>query len=185
MKRSCAAIVVISAVLGWLAAAEAETFSDVVDFPNLGNSKDDSGSSFVMVQGMLEYDHLLDFKYKSIDTASLAIRASNPGLQNELWVVNADQELLVGGLGTSNDWVTYTFTLDNTVRGLLASDAKLVIKVSDSVSGGSNNLKLSWSEISGTYTPVPNTTPVPIPSAVLLLGSGLAGLGIFGRRKKK
>ena len=46
--------------------------------------------------------------------------------------------------------------------------------------GGTDKLQIDYSTLSGTYS----TTPVPVPGAAWLLGSGLMGLIGLGRRKK-
>jgi hypothetical protein len=57
----------------------------------------------------------------------------------------------------------------------------LTVKLYDTTPGN-DKLKLDYSRLEGEYE---NITAVPVPSAFLLLSSGLAGIGFLRRRFKK
>jgi hypothetical protein len=177
-------------LLAPLTSAYADTFANTVDFADTTSG----GVTFSEVkQGSGSYSHDLGYlNALAITDATLTIRANNTGNVNsnkwELWAVTGDDHTLIGSFGDKlNQWVDYAFTsykdANNAVHSLAdlfaGGDATLEVRLTDTSNLGTGSLLIDSSILSGTYTP----RPVPIPATVLLMGSGLAGLGLFRRRR--
>ena len=118
----------------------------------------------------------------NLDSASLSIKYSraNTGEQWSVVSLYAAPELKIGDLKTQNNqgFSTQAFTLSSNILTQIKNAGwNLTIELREGTSGA-DNLKISESIFSGTYT------PVPVPAALWLLGSGLIGLIAIRRRNK-
>jgi hypothetical protein len=139
------------------------------------NSPHEFNDSFV-------YTHTLSLNplAASLDSATLSIRYSraNAGEQWSVWSLYLAPELYIGDLKTQNNqgFSTQQFPLSSDIlKQIQNAGWKLTIELREGTTGA-DNLKISESILSGTYS------PVPVPPAVWLLGSGLIGLIALRRR---
>jgi hypothetical protein len=118
----------------------------------------------------------------NLDSASLSIKYSraNTGEQWSVVSLYAAPELKIGDLQirSNQGFSIQQFTLSNYIlKQIQDAGWKLTIELREGTPGA-DNLKISESVFSGTYS------PVPVPPAVWLLGSGLIGLIAIRRRYK-
>jgi hypothetical protein len=147
--------------------------------------------------GVFEWSHDLpnDFEipYDTVNSSSLVITSRRAAEQNDiLSVVNFEA---LGFLNaTGNSPVTTTFDLGDLgvfTAGWVAGQPLMLSLSYNQGTGSSNTLTmvssvftLDYENIEGPGGPGPDPlTPVPEPTTMLLLGSGLIGLAAIGRRK--
>lgn len=78
-------------------------------------------------------------------------------------------------------WVTQIFNIQSLFTSFPITSVTLALHLSETTPG-IDSIWLDKSVIKGNYTAV---APVPIPSSMLLLGTGVAGLMFTGRRKRQ
>jgi hypothetical protein len=133
-------------------------------------------------------------------TASLSISAwdvdnpsTNPNHDDEIDVIQAYSTDLaawvdVGVLAGTSDAFSYTtFNLDNSWFNEIAAGLMVQILIDELDQDNYWGVSLAKSVLSLDGAPLPNPNPgaVPVPAALWLFGTALAGLAGFGRRKQK
>jgi hypothetical protein len=142
------------------------------------------------VMGSIPYNHTFDFTIPAnevIDTVNLQVILSDD-LDLTVWPFNEQgtEYATIIGDGTTlinnqilNDGIITTTTFNFDVLTLVATDKQLNLTVQRGTSGGDFYL------VQTTLTAVTHVLPVPLPPSVLLLGSGLMGLGLLGWRRRR
>jgi hypothetical protein len=127
----------------------------------------------------------------TITSASLNISAFDvdaPSEVDEIYAFNSGTSAfeLLGSLIGSNDTFSYTtFNLGASWFDEIAVGLQVMMKIDEKNAGWAVSLAKSVISIDGGTLPDPNPgQQVPVPAAVWLFGSGLAGLMGMGMRKK-
>lgn len=192
MSRKFLAVMVVGILMtGISGVANAMTLINTISFGNTGNE------SFLEVQNSYEYTlpglTILPGNDDSL-FLSLTYKGNSNGGNGETWSVYGvagETRRLIGELGKSlmsNDWyvTTWPFSFDYFQWNAGSSLWQLTINLNDNDSPGMDKLKIgSSSLIVNTKDAAPMSAPVPVPGALLLLGSGLLGLVGIGIRKKR
>ena len=96
-----------------------------------------------------------------------------------------------GGLGANTKWFqqSVTFNPTATISNPASTAMYFQLRAFDPVGGGNSGDNVDWwirdAKLSSITDPGTNPSPVPVPAAVWLFGSGLAGLIASARRKSK
>lgn len=162
------------------------TFGDNIDFS--GSKKDFDGRDYLELGGegtlfTYSYTHNVTFIPPAASVTSAQVLLShhnssdNPG---ELWFLEESNRTRIGTLSesTGNSWVDQVFVLPASLYSLVNGGAWSLELVLNESSTGTDKLQIDQSVLSGTYV------PTPIPAAVWLLGSGLAGLAGINRKNR-
>ena len=77
------------------------------------------------------------------------------------------------------DWATQTFDITDLVAGVTGNTWSIAFSIDENTWNDNEQMFLAESKVYGDYAPVPE------PATLLLLGSGLAGLAFYRRKKTK
>lgn len=129
----------------------------------------------------------------TFSTASLFISAWDVDLSSgeidNIYAFDGADKILLGRLDGKNDaWGYTTFSLDlSRFADDIASGLKVFIDIDSTHTYQYWAVALAKSVLTldGGSIPNPEPNPVPEPSTMLLLGAGLAGLGLFRKRLTK
>jgi hypothetical protein len=196
MKKLLAFFIGMVMVFGIGGMASATPFTDTEDFSGDGNF---GGRTYNQISDTenFSYTHNITFSPPAelITLATLTIshagNNSEGWFANEVWFITDQGETKLADLSDSynliqgNYWVDQAFTLPPSLYSAISGGSwSITFKLKENT-GGTDYLYLDKSVLSGQYTPSEQTSPVPEPATMLLLGSGLIGLAGFARRKFK
>jgi hypothetical protein len=102
----------------------------------------------------------------------------------EFWILSGNNSQKIGNLDTALcSWKDQTFDVYNIIKSFSGTSFTFALKLSENTKDlfcfSHDSIKLDKSVIKVNYS------PVPVPSSVLLLGSGLLGLVAAGRRQQR
>lgn len=127
----------------------------------------------------------------TINSASVSVSAfdvdASSGEVDDIygWSNDSSSWQLLGSLAGAGDIWSFT-TFDLTSSWFDEISAGLQVKIAIDTLGGNWAVSLAKSSLitNGGTLPSPNPSAVPVPAAVWLFGSALAGLGFFGKRRE-
>jgi hypothetical protein len=127
----------------------------------------------------------------TINSASVSVSAfdvdANQGEIDDIygWSNDSSSWELLGNLAGAGDIWSFT-SFDLASSWFDEINAGLQVKIAIDTLGGTWAVSLAKSSLitNGGTLPPPNPSAVPVPAAVWLFGSALAGLGFFGKRRK-
>ena len=174
------------------------SFSDTFDWS--GSTSNDGLITYVEIADdnkrpfTLSFSHSLTFgsEAESILSAQIAITHEKNTGSGEFWFISAGSvPTYLGTLSTSNQWTTDIFDLPTALYPEFpASEWELAIILTED-STGNDKIYLDKSVLFGSYEDGPQpleatreTTPVPEPASLLLLGTGLGALGVVAYRRR-
>jgi len=189
MSKTLITAVACFGITGFASAAPIP-FSDTIDFSGSGSY---AGEDFLRVKEKYTYRHdiVFDPMAISIDNATLRINHIGNNVRaadNELWLLKGkevgarDNWSRIGRLSHSSNatgWVIDTFLLGAHLFDESGVDSWSLKLRAREPGRDRERLRLGWSELTGTYTPV----SVPEPGTLALLGIGLLGLGAASYRR--
>lgn len=133
----------------------------------------------------------------SVTSALLTVDYAKVGNTNsEVWIFSSSgNSTFIGqlsGNGNSGNWFSNTFTINNALlSGVSGSNWSFGIKLAESTAD-IDTFYLDKITLSGEYTEVNinggnsgGNAPVPEPGTMALLGFGMLGLAVFGKRRMK
>lgn len=202
LKFLVSAVLALSAIALTPSRAEATsiTVSDTYDWNQNGTGV----QTFHETQPPT-WSHLLAFASPAVSISTATLDLSHFGnrnnANNEVWLMSSQGgAILIGQLLTSDTgFITQTFTIPSSLYpSLPAGGWTLTIGLNETqvnpngnpnASANNNFLTLDFATLNVTYdngvTSFPPTAPVPEPGSLLLLGSGLAGLAAYVRKRRK
>lgn len=127
----------------------------------------------------------------AITDASVSVSAfdvdADWGENDEIYAWNLDTSSwnLLGSLaGADNIWSFTSFDLASSWADEINAGLRVKMVIDAASAGWAVALSKSSLITNGGTLPNPNPGTVPVPAAVWLFGSALAGLGVFGKRRK-
>ena len=185
MKKILILLMGLGLILTAPLVSYAALFSDTVDFYGSGT---DSGRTYLELKGNTTnfvYRYSQDVTFfppaAQINSAEIILsHRKNSDTPGEVWLIYAGTYTRLGQLNWSqNSWLDQSFTLPGFLYSVISGGSwSLEVKLTE-ITTGTDKIWLDRSVLSGEYL------PVPIPSAMLLLGSGLIGLVGVGRKGRR
>jgi hypothetical protein len=196
MKKVLTMVACFLMVFGIASFANAIPFTNTVNFSGTGTDPTDPPRDYLELSGsgspfIYSYTHNVTFVPPAVSITSAEIILSHQKNSNtttgELWVLYEGTSTQIGTLVNSaagSDWVDQHFTLPSSLYSAISGASwSLALSLQENT-GGSDKLWIDQSVLSGEYTPSAGAA-VPEPATMLLLGSGLIGIGVFARRRFK
>ena len=189
MKKTILTILVTGLMM--VATAGATPYSSVVDF------KDKTSSTGVTYTSITDsnstnyvggYSHTVTFNpiAASVQTAFLTLIYNNIDTEKEAWFIDqAGNGASIGKLllATEQDkWTTQTFNISNLLTGVSGQSWTIGFKFNETTNG-TDTFWLDKSTLVGEYTVAQTVAPVPEPGTMMLLGMGMFGLAVYGKRR--
>ena len=189
MKKTILTILVTGLMM--VATAGATPYSSVVDF------KDKTSSTGVTYTSITDsnstnyvggYSHTVTFNpiAASVQTAFLTLIYNNIDTEKEAWFIDqAGNGASIGKLllATEQDkWTTQTFNISNLLTGVSGQSWTIGFKFNETTNG-TDTFWLDKSTLAGEYTAARTVAPVPEPGTMMLLGMGMFGLAVYGKRR--
>lgn len=174
-------ILLMVTLLGLAGTAQADYFFDLKDF----SGKLQKGRDALQLSGggswykyTYTHDLILTPEAAAITSASLLLSHYGNSGNGELWLLYGENEERIGALSVSNaSWNDQVFTIPAELYSGISGELWNLVLVLNESTPGTDNLWIDKSELYGTYS------PVPVPAAGLLLGSGLIGGALLRKRK--
>jgi hypothetical protein len=114
------------------------------------------------------------------------MNSHNSSEQWQLWCgpTVAEQNILLGVLTTNSNtnWKQDAFNLPLAAQQIMQSTFTLYLSLHETHNDG-QTIWLDKSDLTGWYTPYQEQNPIPEPMTLMLVGSGLLGLGALRRKK--
>lgn len=108
------------------------------------------------------------------------------GERDAIYVYDGSNKVFLGNLpGIGDTWSYASFTLGSQFFDDINSGLKVFMDIDSTNQGWAVTLAKSVLSVDGGEIPNPNPGTVPEPSTVALLGLGLAGIAVMGKRKRK
>jgi len=196
MKRLFSALLSVSLILCVVGKGDAVWFEERHDYDQTSQSLGGFtwlGEDFVEVLDFRNYFDWYDtFVLDDFDPAAVGINWAELTVTHwgnistkrrpELWIVSQQAtNTLIGQLspGCLCSWTTDTFSLsDGVISEMMSHNPWQLALILSEETGGLDLLKLDEASVYGDYQPVPE------PTTVMLLGTGLVGFAVPRLRKK-
>lgn len=178
MKQFTALLVGAALMIGMVGTASALTYTSTTDL-----------DLFLSGTGTKTWDQAMpgDFEipYDTVNSATLTINAFGvDGNNDKVYIENVYEGKLVTGVWSWSNLLlgsSSTFDIASSITSPWSTGDSLDVALNYKELGCFNLLYLDNSVLNLDYTN--NSAPVPEPGTLMLLGAGMLGLAIFGKRR--